>query len=71
MNKIEFMQHHNFDLLDMSRIIKCKEPNGEITNIFDCAWMELNAEYIARLEYLTNTQTGGQNDRTNDDVGCT
>jgi len=57
---VEYMNVKGFDVLDMSRIIKCKEPNGEITNIFDCTWMELNADYIARLEYLTNTQTGGQ-----------
>ncbi len=57
---VEYMNVKGFDVLDMSRIIKCLSLGGEITNIFDCTWMELNADYIARLEYLTNTQTGGQ-----------
>jgi len=55
---VEYMNVKGFDVLDMSRIIKCLSLGGEITNIFDCTWMELNADYIARLEYLTKTQTG-------------
>jgi len=57
---VEYMNVKGFDVLDMSRIIKCLSLGGEITNIFDCTWCVLNADYIARLEYLTNTQTGGQ-----------
>ena len=60
MKIVEYMQLHNFDVLDMSRIIKCLSLGGSIENIFDKTWCVLNADYIARLEYLTNTQTGGQ-----------
>lgn len=35
MNLIEYMNHHDFDVLDMSRIIKCLELGGEIVAIVE------------------------------------
>ncbi len=51
---IEYMNLKGFDLLDMSRIIKCLSLGGEITNIFDCTWCVLNADYIRRLDELSH-----------------
>lgn len=33
MNLIQYMNHHGFDCLDMSRIIKCLELGGNIVAI--------------------------------------
>jgi hypothetical protein len=54
MKIVEYMQLHNFDLLDMSRIIKCLELGGRIENIFDKPWAELHADYIRRLDELSH-----------------
>lgn len=53
MTKIELMKHHNFDVLDMSRIIKCLELGGEIVAINDKPWAEINKKFIMIMDYLT------------------
>ena len=54
---IEYMNVKGFDVLDMSRIIKCLSLGGSIENIFDKTWCVLNSDYIRRLDELSHKRS--------------